>query len=95
MFGATRDASQTPSIPFTHELWLDRGACRPYPTAWWFSTDLRESEAAKHICADCPVHGDCLEYALARPPLLGLWAGTKPAERAAIRSARIARRPAY
>ena len=32
---------------------------------------------------------ECLEYAIDRPALLGLWAGTKPAERAGIRDMRL------
>ena len=80
-----------PSFLFGHEPWLEGGACRPYPTAWWFSTDLGETAAAKHICSDCPVRVECLEYAVARPALLGIWAATKPAERAVIRDSRLAR----
>jgi hypothetical protein len=76
---------------FGTEPWLADGACRPYPTSWWFSTDLGETATARHICAECPVRVECLEYALDRPALLGLWGGTKVAQRAGIRSVRLAR----
>ena len=76
---------------FSHEPWLEDGACRPYPTAWWFSTDLGEAAAARHICTDCPVRAECLEYAIARPALLGIWGATKSAERSAIRNLRLSR----
>jgi len=79
---------------FSDERWLADGACRPYPTVWWFSTDLAETAAARAICSDCPVRTECFEYAVARPALLGMWAATKPAQRSAIRSARVARQPA-
>jgi WhiB family redox-sensing transcriptional regulator len=87
---STTSASLRPTFPFGHEPWLERGACRPYPTAWWFSNDLRETAAAKNICFDCPVRAECLEYAVTRPALLGIWAATKTAERAAIRDERFA-----
>jgi hypothetical protein len=37
------------------------------------------------------VRVECLEYAVARPALLGIWAATKPAERVVIRDSRLAR----
>ena len=37
------------------------------------------------ICHTCPVRTECLEYALARPTLLGIWAATTSVERCAIR----------
>ncbi|MDQ1510552.1 MAG: WhiB family transcriptional regulator, redox-sensing transcriptional regulator [Actinomycetota bacterium] len=85
----TTNTSLTPSFLFGSEPWLAGGACRPYPTAWWFSTDLGETATAKHICAGCPVREECLEYAIERPALLGVWAATKPAERADVRNARL------
>jgi hypothetical protein len=85
----TTNSSFTPSFLFGTEPWLAGGACRPYPTAWWFSTDFGETTTAKHICAECPVRVECLEYAIDRPALLGVWAGTKPAERAGIRDMRL------
>ena len=85
----TTHTSLTPSFRFGTEPWLAGGSCRPYPTAWWFSSDLGETATAKHICAECPVRAECLEYAIERPALSGLWAGTKPAERIRIRDARL------
>ena len=91
LFVPTTSTSFTPSFLFGTEPWLAGGACRPYPTAWWFSTDLGETATAKHICAECPVREECLEYAIERPALLGVWAATKPAQRAEIRMTRLSR----
>jgi WhiB family redox-sensing transcriptional regulator len=88
-YPATTQTSLTPSFLFGTEPWLAGGACRPYPTAWWFSTDLGETGTAKHICAECPVRAECFEYAIERPALLGVWGGSKPSERAAVRLARL------
>jgi len=65
--------------------WRSDSVCRTYPTRWWFAGDYRESTRAKEICADCVVSSACLEYALSRPDLLGIWAATTPNERAAMR----------
>jgi excisionase family DNA binding protein len=51
----------------------------------WFGGDHRETLRAKAICAACVVQSECLEFAVGRADLLGIWAGTTPHERAAIR----------
>jgi WhiB family redox-sensing transcriptional regulator len=48
---------------------------------------------AKRICATCPVRAHCLDYALSgadtwRGSSNGIWAGTTPKERAALRRQR-------
>jgi len=45
---------------------------------------------AKDICAGCVVRTPCLEFALGRPELLGVWAATTPTERVAMRRAGVA-----
>jgi WhiB family redox-sensing transcriptional regulator len=47
----------------------------------------REAAAALAICAACPVRADCLELALRNRRLgeHGVWGGTLPAERDALR----------
>jgi len=61
--------------------------CRPHPTQWWFGGGHRETMLAKDICSGCVVRTSCLEFALSRPELLGVWAATTPTERAAMRRA--------
>src|SRR5262249_15175478 len=47
----------------------------------------REVATAKALCADCAVQSPCLEFALSRPDLVGIWAATTPSERAVLRRA--------
>ena len=67
------------------ESWRAESVCRNRPTRWWFGGDQRETVRAKRICAGCAVQAPCLEFALLRPQLVGVWAATTPAERAALR----------
>ena len=69
-------------------LWRSDSLCRRHPTQWWFAGGAHETVLAKGICAGCTVQEPCLEFALGRPELLGVWASTTPSERAAIRRAR-------
>src|SRR5258708_25217208 len=81
--GSTRDAR-----PGDAHGWRSESECRKHPTHWWFAGGHRETIQAKGICADCPVQGPCLEFALSRTDLLGIWAGTTPNERTTMRRAR-------
>jgi excisionase family DNA binding protein len=65
--------------------WRAESFCRKYPTRMWFGGDHRETVRAKAICAACVVQSECLEFAVGRADLLGIWAGTTPHERAEIR----------
>jgi excisionase family DNA binding protein len=67
--------------------WRAESICRKYPTRMWFGGDHRETVRAKAICAACVVQSECLEFAVGRADLLGIWAGTTPHERAAMRRA--------
>ena len=71
--------------------WMVEARCRGASPTEFFPSDGMGVELAQHICDGCPVRAECLEYAIERPALLGLWAGTKAAERSGIRSARISR----
>ncbi|MGH9067479.1 MAG: WhiB family transcriptional regulator, partial [Acidimicrobiales bacterium] len=39
------------------------GKCRSLPPSMFVPSDGVGVEAARRICADCPVRGPCLEYA--------------------------------
>jgi excisionase family DNA binding protein len=65
--------------------WRDDSVCRKQPTQWWFAGGHHDTLLAKSICSGCVVRAQCLEFALSRPDLLGIWAATTPNERAAIR----------
>jgi WhiB family transcriptional regulator, redox-sensing transcriptional regulator len=53
----------------------------------WFPAngDRAAAERAKAICRVCPVRSACLEWALAANERTGIWGGTTPNERRALR----------
>ena len=74
------------------EPWRLDAACRQHPTEWWFG-NTRERIRAGAVCRGCEVRTECLEYALAHPAMLGIWAATTGEERTRLRLARSARAP--
>jgi WhiB family redox-sensing transcriptional regulator len=67
------------------EPWMGEGRCidAQDPDAWFpkhGAPDDRAS-AAIRVCAVCPVALTCLNYAMARPYLQGIWGGTTHRER--------------
>lgn len=79
--------------------WYDDAACRDADTDVFFPVSESQSDAAKAICAVCPVREECLEYALEVRPGDGVWGGLTATERhrlirrrqKAARKARVAR----
>jgi WhiB family redox-sensing transcriptional regulator len=80
--------------------WQERGRCRDLDPELFYppldaetrqQRDARE-EAAKAICASCPVRAECLAWALAADERLGVWGGKNERERQLLPAA--ARRPA-
>lgn len=51
----------------------------------WYSDDKKKRRQAKAICNQCPVRELCLDYALEAGEPAGIWGGTSPEERHAIR----------
>jgi len=64
--------------------WMQRGLCREIPPAVFFPSDGVGVEAARRICANCPVKEPCLEYALAFRIDHGVWGGSSERERRRI-----------
>jgi WhiB family redox-sensing transcriptional regulator len=64
--------------------WMQRGLCREIPPAVFFPSDGVGVEAARRICANCPVKEPCLEYALAFRIDHGVWGGCSERERRRI-----------
>ncbi len=64
--------------------WMSRGSCRNYPAAAFFPSDGVGVDAARKICAECPVKTSCLEYALAERIEHGVWGGCSERERRRI-----------
>ena len=46
------------------EAWMSKARCRKEPPSLFFPSDGVGVEVARRVCADCPVKGPCLEYAL-------------------------------
>jgi WhiB family transcriptional regulator, redox-sensing transcriptional regulator len=70
--------------------WQQDAACKDVPDPdVFFPGKGEDAEAAKQVCAGCPVLGECLEFALAtmRAPDRdhGVYGGLTPAERARLR----------
>ncbi len=68
--------------------WQYQGACRDLDTEQFFHPEgerggnrRRRDEAAKAICAQCPVIDQCREYALASQEPFGVWGGLTQEER--------------
>jgi WhiB family redox-sensing transcriptional regulator len=64
--------------------WMQRGLCREIPPAVFFPSDGVGVDAARRICADCPVKEPCLEYALESRIDHGVWGGCSERERRRI-----------
>lgn len=72
MSGACRDADAELFFPPEHLPRAERGA---------------REQAAKQVCAQCPVRPDCLAHAVRVGERFGVWGGQSPAERAVAASA--------
>lgn len=73
------------------EPWMARAACRNADHDLFFGNTGSTVAQAKAICAECPVRLHCLDYAnreLQGESNHGIWGGTTPAERTAMRSGR-------
>jgi WhiB family redox-sensing transcriptional regulator len=85
-----RTVAPKPSASWRWEL---HAACRddgaiflpPRDTESPRSRRVRE-QAAKHICAACPVRVPCRDFALRTEGLIGVWGGLGESERRAVRS---------
>lgn len=66
--------------------WQHQAACKGHDINLFIPKDKEERQGKavrynKTICDTCPVQKDCLDYALANHPPIGLWAGTLPKDR--------------
>lgn len=81
--------------PVRRHQWQERAACRDYDSELFIEPDdesrtlrARREQAAKRICAVCPVRAECLRYAESGHELFGVWGGTTRQERAIRRRRR-------
>lgn len=64
--------------------WQDRAECKGTDISWFFSNSKANNEnklPGRHICADCSVKIECLEYALKNQEPYGIWGGLTTKER--------------
>lgn len=74
------------------QAWQTRAACRgPQAVVFYPPSNFERKEErrrreakAKDICHTCPVHAECLAYALAIREPHGIWGGLNEAERRAL-----------
>lgn len=70
--------------------WTERAACRDTDPELFFPIGsvglaLEQVDAAKAVCARCPVRTECLDWALRVGEAYGVWGGTTPEERRFLR----------
>jgi WhiB family redox-sensing transcriptional regulator len=68
--------------------WMVQGRCRDLPPEIFFPSDGVGVEVARRYCAECPVKGPCLEYALENHIEHGVWGGASERERRRIARSR-------
>ncbi|MFG2619557.1 WhiB family transcriptional regulator [Streptomyces sp. NPDC048507] len=95
------DVSRQPGAGPRHWQWQARAACRGLGPGRFFHPagergDDREGrdEAAKRVCAGCPVRTACLEHALSTREPFGVWGGLTEEERRRLLTGAGARRVA-
>lgn len=85
-----------------HQPWTEHAECRGSTPLFFpdkhIGGDSFGVAAARATCSKCPVSAECLEWALTGGPEgtgehFGVWGGTTPRERRAIRRGRM--RPSY
>lgn len=68
--------------------WWASAACATVGGDLWFPKVGAPADDAKLVCRGCPVRVECLEYAVSRPELEGVWGGASYRERRDLRAAR-------
>ncbi len=68
----------------TTQPWMADGLCREHHPSVFFPSDGVGVDRARRICAECPVQGACLEYALTYRIEHGVWGGASERERRRI-----------
>jgi WhiB family redox-sensing transcriptional regulator len=70
------------------DSWRDRAACIDTDQRMFFPAQGDANTRARQMCAGCPVRVPCLDYAVDNHEEFGIWGGTTPRERQAIRRRR-------
>jgi WhiB family redox-sensing transcriptional regulator len=65
--------------------WQRDALCRDYTWVRFFPERAEPADDARAVCSRCTVRGECLEFALEDRTTAGVWGGTTPMERRALR----------
>lgn len=65
--------------------WEDDAACLDLDRELFFPEQGDRPDTARQVCRQCRVRQRCLDYALARPELVGVWGATTEHERRQMR----------
>ena len=88
--------ARTPAAPRGHR-WVDDGACRETGPEVFFADAKDDRDAARRVCAGCPVIAPCLTTALEQDDVMypsGIAGGLSPDQRRALRGEeRLGQRP--
>lgn len=68
--------------------WQERSLCVQTDPDAFFPDKGVPARAAKAVCGRCPVRAECLDAALERDEMFGIWGGLSRAERAALKRRR-------
>ena len=66
--------------------WRELAACRGADLEVFFPERGESAEAARQVCARCPVRQPCLDYAISNRIVYGVWGGLTERERRTLRS---------
>ena len=85
------EVSRLPKPVVENWDWQQSGSCRELPTEMFFHPDgergprrRNRENAAKAVCASCPVIAACRAHALAVQEPYGIWGGLSEDDRAAL-----------
>ncbi|WP_030234922.1 WhiB family transcriptional regulator [Streptomyces sp. NRRL S-350] len=85
------DISRLPGAQTHHWNWQLEGACRTVDSSIFFhpsnergSAAKAREEAAKSVCARCPVRRECRSHALTTREPYGVWGGLSEDDRRAL-----------
>ena len=76
------------ALVFDDLAWHDRANCKGANADLFFPERGASTRAAKAICRECQVRGDCLEFALRSGEKFGIWGGLSERERRRVRRER-------
>ena len=69
----------------TKRVWSVHALCTASDPGIFFPPSDSPATQARQICAQCPVRGSCLAYAVAADEPFGIWGGLNPRERRHLR----------